>query len=237
MVVKFKNLFLVIFVLASSAVFLIGITGAADQTITCDSTSGCTGSTGPLFDESNLAPLDTITQTVTAQNHYPENRDFAVEIASASFSDSTPSLAQVLTVEVVEQESGSTVYGPKTIKEWKNDGYIILSNVPAGGSRKYDFTVDMANVGNEYQSQQLSFDLSLGFEALSASSTTSSSQGNVLGTSSSDDGLIGQVLGLSDTSADKRRFGLVIVGLLLLTVGSIRLLKQFKSSQPTPKAE
>ncbi|MGB6839092.1 MAG: fibronectin type III domain-containing protein [Microgenomates group bacterium] len=162
---KAKPYLLSLLVIASLAVIFIGVSRAADQTITCDATSGCTGSTGPLFEETNMAPLDTVTRTVTAQNNYPENRDFAVEIVSATFSDSTPSLAQILAVEVIEQESANTVYGPKTLEQWKTDDFVILSNVPTGGDRHYDFTVTMANVGNNYQGKTLVFDLNLGFDA------------------------------------------------------------------------
>ncbi len=176
---KLKPYLLSLLVIASLAVIFIGVSRAADQTITCDETSGCTGSTGPLFEETNMAPLDTITRTVTTQNNYPENRDFAVEIISATFSDSTPSLAQILTVEVIEQESASSVYGPKTIEQWKNDGYVILSNVPTGGNRHYDFTATMANVGNDYQEKELVFDLNLGFEALPPSPTVAGVGGPV----------------------------------------------------------
>jgi len=166
---KAKPYLLSLLVIASLAVIFIGTSRATDQTITCDETSGCGGSTGPLFEETNMAPLNTIVRTITAQNNYPENRDFAVEIVSATFSDSTPSLAQILTVKVSEQESASIVYGPKTLEQWKADGYVILSNIPSSGSKHYDFAVTMANVDNDYQGKKLIFDLNLGFEALAPS--------------------------------------------------------------------
>ncbi len=171
---KFKPYLLSILAIASVAVIFIGVSKAAGQTITCDETSGCSGSTGPLFKETNMAPLDAITRTVTAQNNYPENRDFAVEIISATFADSMPSLAQILSVEVTEQESTAVVYGPETIEDWKNEGYVILSNVPTGENKHYDFTVTMANVGNDYQEKKLTFDLNLGFEVLPPSPSPAS---------------------------------------------------------------
>ncbi|MFC1653669.1 hypothetical protein ACFL1M_02380 [Patescibacteria group bacterium] len=170
---KLKPFLFSVFLFSVLATIYTQISLATNQTITCDEGSGCTGVAGPLFNESNLYPTQTITQTITANNNYADNRDFAVAISSSNFSDSTPSMADMLSIGVVEQESGLTVYSASTISQWKSEGFIVLSNIPSGATRHYIFTVTFADVGNEYQGKNLSFDLNLGFDALPPSSTLS----------------------------------------------------------------
>ncbi len=155
-----------------ASLFLSSTVLATDLTVTCDESS-CTSSpsSGPVFNESNMLPLDTITRTVKVENTSGNSLNFATEVVDAAFSDTTPPLSGILTVTITEQESVSVVYGPETIEQWKTDGFVILSSVPGGGERNYDFTITMANVGNDYQGKTLIFDLNLGFDAFPPSSS------------------------------------------------------------------
>lgn len=144
---------------------LVGLSQAADQTVTCDE-SGCSGITGPLFSETNVAPLDSLTHTITARNQYTENRTFAIQVEDSSFADSSPSLADVLTVTITEQESATTVYGPQSLTQWKNDGFVTLSSIASGSEKNYDVTVTLADVDNEYQNKELTFTLLVGFDTV-----------------------------------------------------------------------
>lgn len=153
------------------ALFVVPTTFAAvDLTITCD-TASCSSSPsgGPVFNESNMFPLGTVARAVKAENISGDNLDFAIEVRGSTFSDSTPPLSDVLTVTITEIESGTVVYGPKSITDWKADGLVTLSTVPSGGERNYGFVVELTDVGNEYQGKSLSFDLNLGFETLPGS--------------------------------------------------------------------
>jgi hypothetical protein len=100
---------------------------AAVLTISC-SESNCSSSPdkGAVFSETNILPLDSVNKEVLVQNTSTQTLDFAVEVKQATFSDSTPSLAQVLTI-TIREKNGSIVYGPKTIEQWTADGFVILS--------------------------------------------------------------------------------------------------------------
>jgi len=135
-----------------------------DLTIDC-STGGCSASpTGALFSEGNIYPGWNVTKRLDAKNNYPEDRSFAIEVKNSNFSDSTPSLAQLLTITIKKSGEATPLYGPTTIEAWKNAHYLILSNVPHGGNQIYELVVSMSDVGNEYQGRELKFDLDLGFE-------------------------------------------------------------------------
>lgn len=226
-----KPYLLLLLVFSFLAIFAIKSSRAADQTITCLE-GGCSGISGALFNETNLTPGSVITRSLKVENNYSQERNFAVEIDDASFSDSTPSLSTMLTLKVKEEESGSEVYGPKTLEEWKNDGSVFLSKVPAGGVRNYDFEVKLADVDNDYQGTSLTFDLRFGFEALpsttsSSTSSSSSSEGAVLGASV--ENLIGQVLGLSATGAGILRAIIFIDGVFLILAGNYFCIRAIRS--------
>jgi len=36
-------------------------------------------------------------------------------------------LSEILHITIKEDESGKTIYGPQTISQWKEDGFITLS--------------------------------------------------------------------------------------------------------------
>src|SRR3989304_7556629 len=196
MLAKIKP-YLLIVLLAASLTSMLRATGASDVSLTC-SDSGCTGISGAIFNEINLAPGDNISKTLTAVNNYAENRNFGVEVTPSNFLDSDPSLAQELNVTIKDSSGGSTLYGPKTIMDWKNDGLIVLSQMASGELKEFLFEISFNDVGNDYQGKSLNFDLNFGFEggATASTSTTStaSSGSQVLGASSGD--TLGRVLGL-----------------------------------------
>jgi len=164
-------LFTLFTIILFSAAFTV-IVRAADQTITCDASNGCSGLSGALFDENNVYPTQSITKTLEAINNYPEERTFAIEIKKINFSDSNPSLADVLKIMITEIDSGTVVYGPSSINQWLGSGYILLTNIPAGEKKTYEFQVDLDNVENVYQEKTLVFDLNLGFEAIERTNPT-----------------------------------------------------------------
>ena len=162
-----------VFVKSIAVVFLllfsVSRVWAVGMEVSCG-TGGCTlSTTDPLFSESNIYSTWNVPKSVKVKNNYAGSRDFAVEVRGSTFSDSTPPLSDVLTVTITEIESGTVVYGPKSITDWKADGLVTLSTVPSGGERNYGFVVELADVGNEYQGKSLSFDLNLGFETLPGS--------------------------------------------------------------------
>lgn len=220
-----KPYLLLLLVFSFLAIFGIKSSGAADATITC-ADAGCSGISGPLFSETNLAPGVSVTKTLKAENNYAEDRDFLIQVESASFSDDTPSMGDVLRITVTEQESSTLVYGPKTLSQFKDDGETALSSVPAGGVRSYEFEVTLDNVDNDYQGKSLAFDLKLGFEAMAEAegTTSTASEGEVLGVSSES---VGSVLGLSDTGAGIVIWLITILGALSILAGTLILARVF----------
>lgn len=134
--------------------------------VTCQN-SGCTANPDhvPLFLELNIVPFWSVTKTVTARNLYSETRKFAFTIVSGTYIDSLSNpLGDVLDLTVREVESDSVLYGPAKLTDVKDAGFILLSNIPSGGTRNYDFTVKMDNVGNVYQNKNVRFDINVGFD-------------------------------------------------------------------------
>lgn len=192
-------------VIASFLFLFISRVWAVGMEVSCG-TGGCTlSTTDPLFSESNLYPGWSIIKTVKAKNNYGEDRDFAVKVKGVTFSDSSPSLAEVLTITITKQESSAVVYGPKTINQWRDDGFVVLSAISAGGERNYDLEVVMGDVGNEYQGKSLSFDLDLGFE--------SAPPGEVMG---EEDEVLGEVLAATGFSPLNLLLAFFALGLGLL---------------------
>jgi len=143
---------------------------ASDVDVTCDP-GGCTSSGAPLFHETLLAPLSSVTKTVKIQNNYAEPRVAAIEVVQSTFSDSAPSLANNIFI-TIRDEDGTILFGPASLGEWKNEGFLKLSAVPSGSSRIYSLSTTLNNVDNSYQGKQLSFDLTMGFDTLPGTTST-----------------------------------------------------------------
>jgi len=150
-----------------TALFVVGstFTNALSLTVTCSATD-CVSNplNGKLFNETDMKPGYNAYGTVVATNTSGTDLTFAVEVTR--YIDMDPALGDVFFISVKEIESGITIIGPITVTAWKNMGYALLSSIPAGASRTYEFKVTMdPNAGNEYQNKQLVFDLGLGFDA------------------------------------------------------------------------
>ncbi|MBU3935361.1 fibronectin type III domain-containing protein, partial [Patescibacteria group bacterium] len=66
------------------------------------------------------------------------------------------------------KKSGDTanIYN-NNLTNFKNHGYLFLSDISTGGTQDYDFTVKMQqSADDQYQNLNLNFDLTLGFELL-----------------------------------------------------------------------
>lgn len=162
--------FLYLFLLSYTFFYLAAVPAIAAPalTVTCDGTPGGCASNplnGAIFNETNILPIDTFEKELKAINTSADNLNFAVEVVDPFILNENV-LSDVITITIQEIESASVKYGPKTITQWKNDGFILLSNIPAGSERNYLFTAAFANVGNYYQGKTLRFDLRLGFDAL-----------------------------------------------------------------------
>ncbi|MBU1084733.1 MAG: BatA domain-containing protein [Candidatus Beckwithbacteria bacterium] len=161
-----KKLFILFLFLLSFLAFTGKQALAQDLDVTCDNNSCSLSSNDPLFSEINIYPGWSTTKIVKGINNYDQDLNFVVEVIDPFTTDTTSSLADVITVTITEQESNTIVYGPKTINQWLNDGFVSLSNIPEGNGKNYDFVISLDNINNDYQDKELIFDLNLGFEAL-----------------------------------------------------------------------
>src|SRR3990172_2105273 len=89
---------------------------AAELTITCNGAT-CDSSPlqGPIFNETNVLPLDSYQRSleiINTDSGSPINIDLSM--ISGTFSDSTPSLADILTVYIYDQDTSELLYGPKS---------------------------------------------------------------------------------------------------------------------------
>jgi hypothetical protein len=191
---------------------------AAGTQVTCGP-GGCTlGGTTPLFSETGLAPGAVVARELTAKNSYSEARSFAVEVSGSAFLDSAPSLGDEITITVLEKGTSVTLYGPRTINQWKGDGFVALSNIPAGGEKTYLFRAELSDVGNSYQDKALSFSFETGFAT-----------GEVLGEETEANGKVLAATGVF-------RAGIALLMLLALGTGiALRRWSKRLRRNPAPK--
>lgn len=126
-----------------------------------------------LFPESEIwYPGRVLTRTFSIKNISGETKSVSMQ-ASRQTSDN--SLEKVMLVEIVH--SGERVWGKDTLEKFYDAGRIDLENFAHNELRDYDFTVEMTDVGNEYQNKKSQFDFTLGFWEEPASVTPTPTPG------------------------------------------------------------
>jgi len=116
------------------------------------------GQPGPLFNETNLAPLDSVTKQITVKNLTTSSQKFALNLQNL-LGIPDEKLAGVLTVDI--SRGGDSLYNSKLSN--LKDTETFLENIPDSTTYIYDIKVTMDNVGNEYQAQEVKFDLVFGW--------------------------------------------------------------------------
>jgi hypothetical protein len=175
-----------LFSLFSLGLFLIFPTGikASDQTITCNS-AGCSGLSAPLFNETNIAPGNSITRTLHVINSdNPDSCNFTMSATTPQVIGRPGSDDFTSRLFTVIKDGGSDVYGvrdgadkatnTKTLANLSGDTPIYLGSIDARRSRDYNWTVYFEkDSGNVYQEATAKFDLSLTFACGNAPAETS----------------------------------------------------------------
>ena len=141
---------------------------AADQTITC-SASGCSGFSGALFNETNMAPGYSVTKTFAVDN--TDNSDNCSLFMSAQnttapdqFANFPTRLITVINDGVNDLFGDGTGVNPKNFSDLFSQGNIFLGTVPANGNKSYNWFVNFnKDSGNTYQNNNLTFSFSLNF--------------------------------------------------------------------------
>lgn len=116
------------------------------------------GQPGPLFNETNFAPLDSVTKQITITNNSSSAQNLALNLQNlVGVPDGQ--LAGVLKLEVLRT---GNILSANYLSDLKNTE-TYLENLPASATYTYDIKVTMDNVGNEYQGINTRFDLVWGF--------------------------------------------------------------------------
>lgn len=173
------------------------------------------GQPGPLFNETNLAPLDSVTKQITVKNLTDSTQKFGLNLENLL---GTPDekLASVLQAEI--SRVGNILYSSK-LSDLK-DTETFLENIPANTTYNYDIKVTMDDVGNEYQAQEIKFDLVFGWLEQAVSGISTKPTQGVLGTSTSPQAVAGVVSALPETGVNV----LVSVFTLMLLLSIIAIL-------------
>lgn len=171
---KFLNkLLFSVFFLGLLAMFSTGVK-ATDQTITCNSTN-CSGLSGALFNETNIAPGNSITRTLHVVNaDNPDSCNLTMMATTPSVTGRAGSDDFPSRLFTVIKDGASDVYGvrdgtdkatnAKTLKSLPGDAPISLGLIAAGLGRDYNWTVYFEkDSGNNYQEATAKFDLNLTF--------------------------------------------------------------------------
>lgn len=170
----------------------------------------------PLFNETNLAPLDSVTKQITIKNLTSSSQKFALNLQNLL---GTPDekLAAVLEAQVIRDSN--IIYSSK-LSALKNTE-TFLENIPSSTTYIYDIKITMDDVGNEYQGQQIKFDLIFGWleQAVSGGGAK-----GILGESVGPEGIVS----LPETGYNAM-FSIFIVFILLLAVSAInQIVLKFK---------
>ena len=136
------------------------------------------GQPGPLFNETNLAPLDSVTRQITVKNLTSSTQKFALNLQNL-LGVPDDKLAAVLTAEIIRDSN--ILYSSK-LSALKNTE-TFLENIPASTTYVYDIKVTMDNVGNDYQGQEVKFDLIFGWIGELVGGVSTSAPKEVLGVS------------------------------------------------------
>lgn len=160
----FSNFLLLVFVFL---LFKIKVVLAVDFSVTCAQDGPCTmvPDKTPLFYEKNWLPGDSVTRTITFIN---EDSRYSCPLTLETYNQKqTPSdFATKLLTQIVDRSNGVLVYGGggKTLNDLYQAGIISLGNIPASGTKYFDWTVTFDPLaGNNYQAAETVFDFDLIF--------------------------------------------------------------------------
>jgi hypothetical protein len=115
------------------------------------------GKPGPLFNEVNWVPGDSVTRTLTIKNGGSAIHDFAVAV---NHECNPQVLSQVLRFQVKKGEENLLDVHLSDIASGQE---LYLVSIAPDEQINLDFTISMDDVGNEYQNLKACFDLTVGF--------------------------------------------------------------------------
>ena len=144
---------LLIILITAAALILIPFSQAADYLITCND-SGCNSGGEALFDNASVAPGESLARSLEIVNN--DNEQINVNLKAAKKSSTAEALINF--VSVVVADAGGPVRFSGSAADFLSQT-IDLGAVAAGQVKAIDFTISLADVGNEYQGKKINFDL------------------------------------------------------------------------------
>lgn len=197
-----KKIITIWILLVTCSLFFYATTVKASPT---DFSLSYVGQPGPLFTETNLAPGDIRTKTVQVTNNSSNDKKFGLNLTNF-YGSSNQKLASVLDYHL---SRNNILIASGNISDLK-DQETNIETIPAGQTYVYNFAIEMMNVGNDYQAQNLGFDITFGqkdvsngFKAILGASTgptTSVTAQELPQTGSDIDWLLITIIGLILTS-------------------------------------
>jgi len=117
----------------------------------------------PLFNETNFTPGDSIQKWAKVTNTSGETKAIITEAIKVVDGDSDGNkLGDVLEIEI--NDSTGNIYSD-TLTNFFNVGELYLSDVTNGVTEQYDYIISfIIGADNEYQADNLGFDILIGFE-------------------------------------------------------------------------
>lgn len=157
-------------VLALALCLMVGLTGFAkggtNLTVQFEKT--------PLFNEANILPGDGTTRFIKATNNTTAANKIAV--VAENFPNPAPSddLSRALDMTIskggVDIWGGSSATGKKTLFDFYQAGEVALSDIAAGETIQYDFTLSLSTDKGDlpvsdttWQAKKTNFDIAIGF--------------------------------------------------------------------------
>lgn len=170
-----RNLFAIL--ITAAVLTLIPQSKAADQTVTCTD-SGCSGIADALFNESGVAPGESLTKSLEIINNHSQTLKLALSPSKNTETDDD--FIEWVTVTVTT-DKGSRFTG--TLGQFLTT-YIDLEKLESHQRRSVTISLSLADVGNDFQGKQakFNFDLKIDQEVFSPSPSPA---GIVAGQSSS----------------------------------------------------
>ena len=145
---------LLIILITAAALILIPISRAADQTITCTD-SGCSGISDALFNESSVAPGESVTKSLEIINNHSQTLKLALSPSKNTGTDDD--LIESVSVTVTT-DKGNRFTG--TLGQFLT-AYIDLEKLESGQHRPVSISLSLADVGNDFQGKQAKFSFDL----------------------------------------------------------------------------
>jgi hypothetical protein len=164
-----KSLFLVL--LAAAALISIPWSKAAEFSINCDD-NGCDNSGQKFFDNTAVAPGESVTRSLEIQNNAKDQINVNVKAVKKDGTDED--FLQYVSLEIHDVGGPSRFNG--SVSDFFNQT-IDLGAVPAGQPKAIDFTMTLADVPNEYQGKKINFDFPVNLSVPGGPSSPSATDG------------------------------------------------------------